>query len=57
MSYYERQFAAFIELLVKSGLITRAEVESGKLAQGSPKAVPPLTIEKAVALVANGVPV
>jgi hypothetical protein len=41
---------------VKSGLITRAEVESGKLAQGSPKAVPPLTIEKAAALVANGVP-
>ena len=56
MSYYERQFAAFIELLVKSGLITRAEVESGKLAQGSSKAVPPLTIDKAAALVANGIP-
>jgi nitrile hydratase subunit beta len=56
MSYYERQFAAFIELLVKSGLITRAEVESGKLAQGSFKAVPPLTIDKAAALVANGIP-
>jgi len=56
MSYYERQFAAFIELLVKSGLITRAEVESGKPAQGSSKAVPPLTIDKAAALVANGVP-
>jgi len=56
MSYYERQFAAFIELLVKSGLITRAEVESGKLAQGSFKAVPPLTIDKVAALVAKGVP-
>jgi len=56
MSYYERQFAAFIELLVKSGLITRAEVESGKPPQGSSKAVPPLTIDKAAALVANGVP-
>jgi nitrile hydratase subunit beta len=56
MSYYERQFTAFIELLVKSGLITRAEVESGKLAQGSSKAVPPLTIDKAAALVANGIP-
>jgi nitrile hydratase beta subunit len=56
MSYYERQFVAFIELLVKSDLITRTEVESGKLAQGSSKAVPPLTIDKAAALVANGVP-
>jgi nitrile hydratase len=56
MSYYERQFAAFVELLVKSGLITREEVESGKLPPGSSKAVPPLTIEKAAALVANGVP-
>lgn len=56
MSYYERQFAAFIELLVKSGLIMRAEVESGKPEQGSSKAVPPLTIDKAAALVANGVP-
>jgi len=56
MSYYERQSAAFIELLVKSGLITRAEVESGKLAQGYSKAVPPLTINKAAALVANGAP-
>ena len=56
MSYYERQFAAFVELLVKSGLITWAEIENGKLAEGSSKAVPPLTIDKAAALVANGVP-
>jgi nitrile hydratase subunit beta len=56
MSYYERQFVAFVELLVKRGLITWAEVETGKPAQGSSKAVPPLTIRKAAALVANGVP-
>jgi nitrile hydratase subunit beta len=56
MSYYERQFAAFIELLVKRGLITRAEVETGKPAPDSPKAVPQFMVEKAAALVAKGVP-
>jgi nitrile hydratase subunit beta len=56
MTYYERQFAAFLETLVKSGLVTRAEIESGTPAQGSPKAVPALTVEKATALVAKGVP-
>ena len=34
MSYYEKWFAAFVELLVKSGLVTRAEIESGKPAHG-----------------------
>ena len=42
MSYYEKWIAALVELLVKSGLVTRAEVESGeagsKLAQGDPAA-------------------
>ena len=56
MSYYERQFAAFLETLAKSGLVTRSEIESGTPAQGSPKAVPALTVEKATALVAKGVP-
>src|SRR5215469_15400031 len=48
MSYYEQRLQALIELLVKSGLVTRAEVESGKLAPDSPKATP--------ALVASAVP-
>ena len=55
-SYYERQLVAFVELLVKSGLITRAEAESGKPARGSSKAVPPFTADDGTALVANGVP-
>ena len=55
-SYYERQLVAFVELLVKSGLITRAEAESGKPARGSSKAVPPFTADDVTALVANGVP-
>jgi nitrile hydratase len=55
-SYYERQLVAFVELLVKSGLITRGEAESGKPARGSSKALPPFTADKVAALVTKGVP-
>ena len=56
LSYYERQFVAFLEMLAKSGLVTRAELQSGKPAEGSRKGTPALTVEKAAALVAKGVP-
>jgi len=56
LSYYERQFVAFLEMLANSGLVTRAELDSGKPAEGSPKAIPALTPEKAAVLVAKGVP-
>jgi nitrile hydratase beta subunit len=56
MSYYERQFAAFIELLIKRGFVTREEVEAGKPTPSTPKAVPALTVEKVATLVAKGVP-
>jgi nitrile hydratase subunit beta len=56
MSYYERQLAAFREMLVKYGFLTRAELESGSPAARSPKTVPALTSEKAAVLIANGVP-
>jgi nitrile hydratase subunit beta len=55
LSYYARQFVAFVELLVQVGLITRAEAESGLPALGA-KATPALTPEKARALIAKGVP-
>ena len=55
LSYYARQFVAFLERLAKSGLVTREEIESGIPAAGQPKATPPLTAEKAEALVAKGV--
>jgi nitrile hydratase beta subunit len=42
MSYYEKWFVRLVELLVKTGLVTRAELESGKPAPGSPKSSPPL---------------
>jgi nitrile hydratase subunit beta len=56
LGYYERQFVAFIETLAKFGMATRAEIESGVPAPGSPKAVPKLTAEKVATLVSKGVP-
>jgi nitrile hydratase subunit beta len=56
MPYYEKFLVGMTELLIKSGLVTRAEVESGKPARGSKKASPPLTADKVPLLVAKGVP-
>jgi nitrile hydratase len=56
MSYYERWVAGLVELIVQSGLTTRAEIESGVPTAGSARAVPALTVDKAGALVAKGVP-
>jgi nitrile hydratase subunit beta len=55
MSYYERQLGAFIDLMVKRELITRAEAETGKPAPDAGKVNPALTVEGALALVAKGV--
>ncbi len=41
-SYYERWLTALIERMIASGLVTRAEVESGMAERGSVKAVPAL---------------
>jgi nitrile hydratase beta subunit len=43
MSYYEKWLARTSELLVKRGLVTQGEMESGKPAAGSQKATPRLT--------------
>jgi len=56
MSYYERWVAGLVELIVQGGLTTRAEIQSGVPTAGSVKAAPVLTADKAVALVAKGVP-
>jgi len=55
MSYYERQFTAFLDMLVQHKFVTHAELESGLPAPGTPIATPALTIEKAQMLVAKGV--
>ena len=56
MSYYERQFVAFLEMLVQHYFVTREELESSTPASGSPKITPALTVEKANVLIAKGVP-
>jgi nitrile hydratase len=53
MSYYEKWFAGQIKLLVKSGLVTAAEIETGVPAPGTAKATPPLTAEKIPTTLAN----
>jgi len=54
MSYYEKWFAGQVDLLVKSGLVTAAEIESGVPAPGTAKATPPLTADKiTVEMLAN----
>jgi nitrile hydratase subunit beta len=56
MSYYEKWVAGLVELMVQSGLTTRAEFESGVPAAGSMKAVPAMTVDKAMARVTKGAP-
>ncbi len=50
MSYYERSMTALVEGMVVSGLVTRAEVASGKAAKGAAKTVPALHAADAAVL-------
>ena len=56
MSYYEKWLQRLEELLVKTGLVTQAEIESGTPAPGSPKATPPLTAERVPSVLRTGGP-
>jgi nitrile hydratase beta subunit len=56
MSYYERWIVGLVELMVKTGLVSSAELESGKPRPGSPKQMPRFTADKVPAFVAKGVP-
>jgi len=53
MSYYEKWLVRNVELLVKHGLATREEVESGKAAAGAEKATPALSAAAVPAMVAR----
>ena len=53
MSYYEKWFVRLVELLVKTGLVTRSEVETGKPDPDSAKMTPPLTAERVPAVALN----
>ena len=54
MSYYEKWLAALENLVAGGGLVTRAEVESGRPEPGSAKATPPVTSDAVPALIARG---
>jgi nitrile hydratase beta subunit len=56
MSYYEKWLAGLVEIMIARGLVTRAEIESGRASPDSPKATPPLQAEAVAALVAKGAP-
>ncbi len=51
--YYEQWFSGLLDLLVRRGLVTAAEIESGMPAPGAAKATPPLTPEKIPATLPN----
>jgi nitrile hydratase len=53
MSYYEKWLTALTELSVKVGLISAAELESGRPEPGSPKQTPALTVEQAAGIFAR----
>jgi nitrile hydratase len=50
MSYYKKWLAGLVTRLEESGLVTRAELDSGRAAPGSSKATPPLTADQVVAV-------
>ncbi len=53
MSYYEKWFVRLADLLVKTGLVTGEELETGRPAPGSVRATPPLTVEQVPAVALN----
>ena len=55
MSYYEKWFTRLVELVVQSGLVTRAEVDSGQPAPDSPKATPALVTEMVPGTLSSGI--
>jgi nitrile hydratase subunit beta len=56
MSYYEKWIAGLIELMLKSKLVTRDEIESATPAPGSVKAVPAANPDQALARIETGIP-
>ena len=56
LSYYEKHLASFSELLAESGLVTAAEMATGKRARNSARVVPPLRAEQVSAFLAKGAP-
>ena len=56
MSYYERWAVRMFEQVVKYGLVTKEEMESGKAASGAPKATPALTAAMSSSFLTRNIP-
>ncbi len=56
MSYYEKWIAGLVTLLVETGLVSKAEIESGRPDAGSAKATPPLPATRVASVLASGGP-
>ncbi len=54
MSYYEKWFTGLVDLIVKTGLATPTEIDTGEPAEGSPQATPALTADRVAPLIARG---
>lgn len=54
MSYYERWYTRMLQLLIKTGMVSPAEIESGKPSAGSPKETPPMTADVVVPMFTQG---
>ena len=54
MSYYEKWIAGLEELMVQKGLVTRAELQSGKPATDSIKSTPPLQAAHVPSMIGSG---
>ena len=55
MSYYQKWYVSMIDLMVRTGMIARTEIESGRPAPGAAKTIPRLTADKIPSFVQNGV--
>jgi nitrile hydratase subunit beta len=53
MSYYELWYTGLVEYLIAARLVTRTEVESGRLAEPKPASFRPYSASEAVALMAS----
>ena len=56
LSYYAKHLISFSQILAESGLVTAAEITTGKRARNSARAVPPLRAEQVPAFLAKGAP-
>jgi nitrile hydratase beta subunit len=54
MSYYEKWTARLIDLLLKNGMVSRAELESGQPDSSVAKVTPALTADKVAGVLASG---